>query len=1000
MRTPTTTTASAFVVPRLTECALLNTNHDTSAANTSPEYDVHISERTLRQLRVFDGDYVLCSVRMLSEDGETLSPLDRTVPARVVRVLLLQPGEVGTRLAHDTAYINPLLEFILGMHSGNEGDASSSSVPHHCTRGLYLTATSARILGPNHAASRPDHAGKDDNKANHNGDNGAIVSKEVCFETATHATIARVRTVESEGRTSYADALMQYFKEPRIVVEGDIFAVLHSGQQESREQPHEDEKGEGQDGRDGSEKHDRQQEATDDPETLVADPFRQPKMIFFKVTRLKKAGRRLEDLCAVDMGLRHMVNTGVIDCASTQLVQEGAISSFLPAYLPLRQMLCLSSSSTTTTTHASSYRFFCNNPLSQPIDDAVQRQLFHLAKPCFLSPSRSILSNLVLLCGPRGSGKCAIVESVASALGVGALTINYRLDVAAGSNMDVASATTCTRIDEYVDKALDSAPCILHIRRFRARPIVEGQSQNYDGVVAVAHALERVANRCAMAASSGERANVVLIVLSAEHQDDLDESVRRKLSHEIQITGVGEAARKTQMARLPMGNGHGGSGDSGGGKIGDSVMRRTSGRSWVELQAVMAQSGQSALGRMGVLACPIGQRGGVAPRLLPDAPSSSYSSTSSSSQHALPGQSFVVTASDLEHAVSSFSPPGQSTAGTVQVPNVKWDDVGGLGHAKQEIMDMINLPLQHPELFGAGMKQRSGILLYGPPGTGKTLMAKAVATECGLNFLSVKGPELLNMYIGESEKNVREVFERARNARPCVIFFDELDSLAPARGRGSDGGGVMDRVVSQLLTEIDGLSSSEGGGGGDVEGGSKDAKAGGNDLFVIGATNRPDLLDSSLLRPGRFDRLIYLGIASDRESQGKIIRALTRKFALGVDATVDRIADLCPDNFTGADFYALCSNALASAIKRRALEIQSEVQSLQETDIYSEKQITIQGWLAEDSPPELAVRVSFEDFQTAIKGIVPSVSRADLRKYEALREQFSAGAPRGTEKRP
>eukprot|EP00479_Gromia_sphaerica_P001745 TRINITY_DN12011_c0_g1_i1.p1 TRINITY_DN12011_c0_g1~~TRINITY_DN12011_c0_g1_i1.p1 ORF type:complete len:150 (-),score=26.69 TRINITY_DN12011_c0_g1_i1:72-476(-) len=125
-----------------------------------------------------------------------------------------------------------------------------------------------------------------------------------------------------------------------------------------------------------------------------------------------------------------------------------------------------------------------------------------------------------------------------------------------------------------------------------------------------------------------------------------------------------------------------------------------------------------------------------------------------------------------------------------QIPNAKWADVGGLGNVKQEILDTIDLPLRYPELFAQGIKQRSGLLLYGPPGTGKTLMAKAVATECSLNFLSVKGPELLNMYVGESEKNIRQVFEKARSAKPCVLFFDELDSLAPLRGRDRDGGGV------------------------------------------------------------------------------------------------------------------------------------------------------------------------------------------------------------------
>lgn len=202
-------------------------------------------------------------------------------------------------------------------------------------------------------------------------------------------------------------------------------------------------------------------------------------------------------------------------------------------------------------------------------------------------------------------------------------------------------------------------------------------------------------------------------------------------------------------------------------------------------------------------------------------------------------------------------------------------------------MDTIQLPLEHPELFGAGMKKRSGILLYGPPGTGKTLLAKAIATSCSLNFFSVKGPELLNMYIGESEANVRRVFQRARDAKPCVIFFDELDSVAPKRGEKGDSGGVMDRIVSQLLAELDGMSEGESGAG---------------DVFVIGATNRPDLLDPALLRPGRsvpeairnrvstqnicnsytpfpsrFDKLLYLGVSQDHQQQLKIIEALTRK---------------------------------------------------------------------------------------------------------------------------
>jgi len=213
----------------------------------------------------------------------------------------------------------------------------------------------------------------------------------------------------------------------------------------------------------------------------------------------------------------------------------------------------------------------------------------------------------------------------------------------------------------------------------------------------------------------------------------------------------------------------------------------------------------------------------------------------------------ALTAADFDVALTKVRASYSESIGAPKIPNVSWDDVGGLANVKSDILDTIQLPLEHPELFADGLKKRSGmypnaysvsnrfvtclsgILLYGPPGTGKTLLAKAVATSCSLNFFSVKGPELLNMYIGESEANVRKVFQRARDAKPCVIFFDELDSVAPKRGNLGDSGGVMDRIVSQILAELDGMSSGKGA----------------TEVFVIGATNRPDLLDPALLRPGR-----------------------------------------------------------------------------------------------------------------------------------------------------
>jgi peroxin-6 len=171
------------------------------------------------------------------------------------------------------------------------------------------------------------------------------------------------------------------------------------------------------------------------------------------------------------------------------------------------------------------------------------------------------------------------------------------------------------------------------------------------------------------------------------------------------------------------------------------------------------------------------------------------------------------------------------------------------------------------------------------------------------------------MYIGESEANVRRVFQRARDARPCVVFFDELDSVAPKRGAHGDSGGVMDRIVSQLLAELDGIASSS----------SSSSSAGAGDVFVIGATNRPDLLDPALLRPGRFDRLLYLGVSDTDEAQLRVLEALTRKFRLDPALDLARVARECPFHFTGADFYALCADALLKAMSRKAQEIDAHI---------------------------------------------------------------------------
>ncbi|XP_017299991.1 peroxisome assembly factor 2 [Diaphorina citri] len=225
------------------------------------------------------------------------------------------------------------------------------------------------------------------------------------------------------------------------------------------------------------------------------------------------------------------------------------------------------------------------------------------------------------------------------------------------------------------------------------------------------------------------------------------------------------------------------------------------------------------------------------------------------------------------------------------VPNVSWEDIGGLSKLKAEILSTFRGVNRT-----SGLK-RSGLLLYGPPGTGKTLIAKAVATECRMNFLAVKGPELLNKYIGQSEENIRNVFLKARSAAPCVVFFDELDSLAPRRGQEDQSSGVMDRVVSQLLAEMDGVHTSQ-------------------DVFILGATNRVDLLDPAILRPGRLDKSLYVGLYEDRISQLGVLKAVVRKFKLSDDVSLDSLVHHFPSQMSGADIYSICSNAWTRAIRR------------------------------------------------------------------------------------
>ena len=253
-----------------------------------------------------------------------------------------------------------------------------------------------------------------------------------------------------------------------------------------------------------------------------------------------------------------------------------------------------------------------------------------------------------------------------------------------------------------------------------------------------------------------------------------------------------------------------------------------------------------------------------------------------------------ITKQDFDEALRDVQPSAMREV-LVQRPNVGWEDIGGLQQVKEELAEAIEWPLKHANLFAeANVEPPKGILLYGPPGTGKTMIAKAVAATSEANFISIKGPELISKWVGESEKGVREVFRKARQAAPCVIFFDELDAIAPRRGGPEGDARVTERVISQMLTELDGLEDLKG-------------------VVVIGATNRPDIIDEALLRPGRFDRILEVP-PPDKEARKHIFQIHTKKKPLESDVNIDKLVEMT-EGMTGADITALVNAAAMSAIK-------------------------------------------------------------------------------------
>ena len=311
----------------------------------------------------------------------------------------------------------------------------------------------------------------------------------------------------------------------------------------------------------------------------------------------------------------------------------------------------------------------------------------------------------------------------------------------------------------------------------------------------------------------------------------------------------------------------------------------------------------------------------------------------------------TVTTVDFEDALKNIEPSALREV-FFEVPQVKWDDIGGQDDVKNGLIEAVEWPLKYPEAFEAiKTKPPKGILLFGPPGTGKTMLAKAVANESEANFISIKGPELLSKYVGESEKAVREVFRKARQASPTVIFFDELDSIAPTRHTGNDTH-VTERVISQILTEMDGMEELK-------------------DVLVIAATNRPDMVDAALLRPGRLDRLIYI-MPPDNEAR-KVIFQIHMKDKTVKDVDWNELARMT-DGYVGADIEAICREASIVALRE-----------------------IIKPGLTREEVKELSKSITIDmgHFDHALARVKPTTSRNKLQDYSKIAQEFARYATVG-----
>ena len=503
----------------------------------------------------------------------------------------------------------------------------------------------------------------------------------------------------------------------------------------------------------------------------------------------------------------------------------------------------------------------------------------------------------VLMYGPPGTGKTLIARAVANESGA-----NF-FSIAGPEIMSKYYGESEQRLREIFEQANKEAPSIIFIDELDS---IAPKREEVTGEV------ERrvVAQLLTMMDGLEERGQVVVIG-ATNRIDAIDPALRRpgRFDREIEI-GVPDRLERIEIFQI----------HTRGMPLSDDVKieyisDRTHGFVGADISALAKEAAMKALRRY-----------------LPQI----------KLEEAVPHElleSMNVTGSDFEEALKEVEPSAMREV-MIEIPRINWDDVGGLDEAKQEIKEAVEWPLQYPSKFEKmSIRPPKGILLYGPPGTGKTLLAKAVATESSANFISVRGPQLLSKWVGESEKAIREIFKKARQVAPSIIFLDELDAIAPIRGT-EFGSKTSERVINQLLTELDGIEVLK-------------------NVVVIAATNRPEIIDPALIRSGRFDRLVFIGPPS-REGRIEIFNIHLKNLKnghLSDDVNIEELADLT-DNYVGSDIESLCREAVMLALRE---------------NFDTEK-------------------VEMRHFKDALKKVRPALAEDMLEYYEKLQEQFKGGA--------